>query len=222
MFKNLFQPFRDWFRPKPAPELESSCSAPDAGPWRVDEWHNTNQLVLQSDAQPNQVALAIMGNFESNEQRLAYANSIATWLNDQVAECTTVVIRGSKSEQMDMDNMPWEVDEGSRLPRHAAAQRRMGLGEARPPQRAQAVRDEPLMESAPAAPPAPAAGPARAVGVEAKPFGVFGCHCELAPGQAPDLCAIDQGRRDDCCLAMDGRERNSCEYWQPIEIRRAS
>lgn len=203
MFKQLFLSLFGRSKTSMSAETELRCSAPDAGPWRVDEWHTTDQLVLQSSAGPSEVALVVLGNFQSSEQRLAYANSLATWLNDQVASCTTATpLGGLSTEPADMDDMPWEADESTRLPKHAASQRRMSLGEA------------PLRRPAHRQPPAPIA--------DEKPFGAFGCHCELGPDETPDACAIDLNKRDLCQLAQDGRTRNSCEYWRPITLRRAA
>ncbi|MFY2597007.1 hypothetical protein ACOTHJ_13785 [Achromobacter xylosoxidans] len=193
----FLQPLINFFlrrkAPPAAPPAHTICTAPDAGPWRVSEWHTSNQLVLQSDAGAHRVALAIMGNFDSDDQRLAYANTLATWLNDQVAACTTIMSKPPTSTQADvsLETIAWpEHDENASISVHLSEQRRKSLG------------------SAPSA--------------DDKPAGRYGCHCELPPGQMPDACVIDQGQRDNCCLAQDGRTRNSCEYWQPIQFVRAA
>lgn len=160
-------------RPAPPP-AQTSCSAPDAGPWRVDEWLTSSQLVLQSDAGPHRVALVVMGNFDSDEQRQAYANNLAAWLNGQVKACTTIV-------------------------------------EASPERREPHGRPNLVVATAPASP-LP----------EERPYGAYGCHCELPPGQTPDACVIDLNQREQCSLAQDGRARNSCEHWQPIQLIRAA
>ena len=54
----------------------------------------------------------------------------------------------------------------------------------------------------------------------------YGCHCDLEHGQAPDDCVLDGGRPEDCHytrqLIEKGQGKESCEYWRPIAIVRAS
>jgi hypothetical protein len=53
----------------------------DTGIWSVDEWRN-DVIVLQSSDFTHDVALKISGDFETKEQRIAYAHSIAARLNE--------------------------------------------------------------------------------------------------------------------------------------------
>ena len=50
----------------------------------------------------------------------------------------------------------------------------------------------------------------------------YGCHCDLDPGQKPDKCVIDEGIISDCAIAVkllrDGKGRNDCSEWRPIEM----
>ena len=49
---------------------------------------------------------------------------------------------------------------------------------------------------------------------------VFGCYCELAPGEKPDGCVIDEGRPNDCVLAEQllrtGKNKTSCPEWREV------
>lgn len=69
----------------PASSL-SSRSVPDAGPWTVREWVRPGSIALQSKDPRHEVALIVDGAFDSPEQRLAYANELAAWLNQQLAQ----------------------------------------------------------------------------------------------------------------------------------------
>jgi hypothetical protein len=49
---------------------------------------------------------------------------------------------------------------------------------------------------------------------------VYGCHCDLEPGQAPDGCVL-LGEGDYCIYANSlrkaGKTVADCEYWRPIK-----
>lgn len=60
-------------------------SVPDAGPWVVREWVRPGSIALQSKDPRHEVALIVDGAFDSSEERLAYANDLAAWLNHQIA-----------------------------------------------------------------------------------------------------------------------------------------
>ncbi len=49
---------------------------------------------------------------------------------------------------------------------------------------------------------------------------VYGCHCDLEPGQAPDGCVL-LGDGDYCIYANSlrkaGKTVADCEYWRPIK-----
>lgn len=49
---------------------------------------------------------------------------------------------------------------------------------------------------------------------------LYGCHCDLEEGQAPDACVIDQGRPNDCVHAMHEEKaagwKNKCVHWKPV------
>lgn len=172
----------------PAATADAGRSLPDPGPWRVDEWHNSNQLVLQSEWGPA-VALSILGNFENEVQRRAYADQLCGWLNAQTV---------GRSAEPRGGFVPIQ---GANLPASIGA-----------------ARVEPSMDTAQSSAALPAA-PAKTV--DPKPFGLYGCHCCLEEGEAPDDCVHTTGRREDCSLAMEGIQRDDCAYWQPIVIHRS-
>ncbi|HEY4713832.1 MAG TPA: hypothetical protein VIH30_06285 [Aquirhabdus sp.] len=47
-----------------------------------------------------------------------------------------------------------------------------------------------------------------------------GCHCELAPGENPDECVIDNGFPNDCVYAIkllrEGKTKTDCHEWKII------
>ena len=53
----------------------------------------------------------------------------------------------------------------------------------------------------------------------------YGCHCDLDPGMKPDKCVLDEGRSFDCTKAQqllrEGKGRNDCDEWKPIELHNA-
>lgn len=53
---------------------------PDKGPWVVNEWSD-NRVVLQSDDFEHDVALVVDGDFGSLQEKLAYAEFLAAWMN---------------------------------------------------------------------------------------------------------------------------------------------
>lgn len=63
-----------------------SCKAPDQGPWAVREWSRPGSVALQSKDLRHEVALVVDGVFDSYEERVTYANELAAWLNQQVAQ----------------------------------------------------------------------------------------------------------------------------------------
>lgn len=50
----------------------------------------------------------------------------------------------------------------------------------------------------------------------------YGCHVDLCDGDEPDGCVLDDGRHDDCAVAVQlvrqGKTKTDCEYWQPIKV----
>lgn len=66
--------------------------------------------------------------------------------------------------------------------------------------------------------PRPVTTPKSAVG---KHFGPYGCHIELAAGEAPDDCVLNYDAPADCRFGHteSGRVRrhpHTCPYWKPI------
>ncbi|WP_434715736.1 hypothetical protein [Paraburkholderia sp. A3RO-2L] len=55
-------------------------ASPDKGPWMVNKWSG-ERVVLQSDDFTHDVALVVDGDFGSHEEKLAYANALAAWMN---------------------------------------------------------------------------------------------------------------------------------------------
>ena len=55
-------------------------ASPDKGPWMVNKWSG-GRVVLQSDDFEHDVALVVDGDFGSHEEKLAYANALAAWMN---------------------------------------------------------------------------------------------------------------------------------------------
>jgi hypothetical protein len=53
---------------------------PDKGPWSVQEWSHT-RVVLMSDDFTHDVALEISGDFADHNEKLWYANALATSMN---------------------------------------------------------------------------------------------------------------------------------------------
>jgi len=55
--------------------------------------------------------------------------------------------------------------------------------------------------------------------VEPSPKDKSGCTCELANGQQPDSCVMDEYRDFDCVeaglLRKQGKDKTSCKYWKP-------
>lgn len=49
---------------------------------------------------------------------------------------------------------------------------------------------------------------------------VYGCHCELEPGQSPDECVLTS-HPDDCVhaiqLALSNKPREDCPYWREVK-----
>lgn len=43
----------------------------------------------------------------------------------------------------------------------------------------------------------------------------YGCHVDLAPGEEPDGCVIDEDVQGNCIYAKKHRTREGCPYWQP-------
>ena len=41
---------------------------------------------------------------------------------------------------------------------------------------------------------------------------VLGCHCDLEPGQDPDVCVLDVNRPNDCIYSHCG-DKSNCKYW---------
>lgn len=64
--------------------------------------------------------------------------------------------------------------------------------------------------------------PAQEVATPVEPSERYGCHCDLAPGQEPDSCVIDQGHPEFCHHALAGVVRDECSYWRPISMVRSS
>jgi hypothetical protein len=48
----------------------------------------------------------------------------------------------------------------------------------------------------------------------------YGCYCDLGPGEEPDGCVIDTGKRDDCVHARHPATKEKCEHWLPIAVSR--
>ena len=52
----------------------------------------------------------------------------------------------------------------------------------------------------------------------------YACHCDLEYGYEPDACVLDEGRHQNCTHAMklvsDGKKRDDCKYWFPINVVR--
>ena len=46
----------------------------------------------------------------------------------------------------------------------------------------------------------------------------YGCHFDLGPGETPDECYIDLGKREDCVHSHSGEvnRKEECHYWRPI------
>ncbi|WP_157643998.1 hypothetical protein [Burkholderia ubonensis] len=63
-----------------AKDASSVPAPPDSGPWMVNEWSG-GRVVLQSDDFKHDVALVVDGDFGSREDKLTYANALATWMN---------------------------------------------------------------------------------------------------------------------------------------------
>lgn len=42
----------------------------------------------------------------------------------------------------------------------------------------------------------------------------YGCHCDLAPGDEPNACVIDDGRRYDCTYAKKYAKKEDCPEWR--------
>lgn len=59
---------------------------PDVGPWFVREWVRPGSIALQSKDPRHEVALIVDGMFDSPEARLAYANDLAAWMNQKLAQ----------------------------------------------------------------------------------------------------------------------------------------
>ena len=55
------------------------------GPFHVDHWKSSDQLVIQSHWGSTDLALVLNGNFESDEQRKIVADYIASILNAETA-----------------------------------------------------------------------------------------------------------------------------------------
>ena len=53
---------------------------PDQGPWKVERWE-THGICVASDDFFHDVILSISGDFESDEQKMAYATWLAETLN---------------------------------------------------------------------------------------------------------------------------------------------
>ena len=51
-----------------------------------------------------------------------------------------------------------------------------------------------------------------------------GCHIDLEPNMMPDGCVLDDGTPYNCIYAQsllrEGKDKTSCEYWKPIEVKR--
>jgi hypothetical protein len=63
--------------------ISSLAVAPDAGHWMVNVWPG-DKVVLQSDDFTHDVALIVDGDFGSHEDKLAYANAMAAWMNSNL------------------------------------------------------------------------------------------------------------------------------------------
>lgn len=59
--------------------------APDRGPWLVNEW-SEHRVVLQSDDFEHDVALIVDGDFGGYDEKLAYAQRLANWLNERLEQ----------------------------------------------------------------------------------------------------------------------------------------
>jgi len=66
-----------------APAGVGHALPPDPGPWLVNVWPG-QKVVLQSDCFEHDVALIIDGDFGSYEDKLAYANAMAAWMNSNL------------------------------------------------------------------------------------------------------------------------------------------
>jgi hypothetical protein len=58
-------------------------TSPDKGPWMVNKWSG-ERVVLQSDDFAHDVALIVNGDFGSHEEKLAYAEALAAWMNSNL------------------------------------------------------------------------------------------------------------------------------------------
>ncbi|WP_157639773.1 hypothetical protein [Burkholderia ubonensis] len=67
---------------------ETSPTSPDRGPWMVNVWPS-EKVVLQSDDFKHDVALIVDGDFGSREDKLAYANALAAWMNANLHAAAT-------------------------------------------------------------------------------------------------------------------------------------
>ena len=45
----------------------------------------------------------------------------------------------------------------------------------------------------------------------------YGCHCELAPGEPPDGCVIDDNMPELCVHAGRFLRKEECPEWRPIK-----
>lgn len=62
----------------------------DKGPWSAEVWKD-GKVVLQSDDFEHDVALIVSGDFESQEQKLSYAQALAVQLNSHDRSMTPSV-----------------------------------------------------------------------------------------------------------------------------------
>lgn len=219
-------------------------SAPDNGPWMVNEWAE-GRIVLQSDDFNHDVALHIDGDFADYSEKMDYARRLANWLNERLRQDVTLGLAVAHRAPV----APYEV---ATPPAPLAAVEEPAEGVA---PSAEAVQDvEPavappleeltapavtrtrrnvetqlLAELSEAAENTPVATEPASVAIQEVPPPLvlappararYGCHCELPPGEEPGPCVIDLNRRDCCGHAMRGIRREQCEFWQPITLTR--
>lgn len=48
----------------------------------------------------------------------------------------------------------------------------------------------------------------------------YGCTCELAEGETPDECVLNNGDIDDCVHAKKGMSPHQCTYYVPTHTLR--
>ncbi len=85
----------------------ATLQCPDWGPWLVSTGRD-GYVALQSETGVEDAALAVSGNFGGDDERKAYAERMAAWLNQQIARESEGVIQVPRARQQ---HLLWKLIE---------------------------------------------------------------------------------------------------------------